>query len=141
MVEFGGWDMPCSTLPGLSASICAHAHTRASSTFRTWARSMCAELTRCFVIDWYQRCGEAGGWTGTVLCNNDAGRYRHRRFARLSLCRRSPAVGRDAGTTEKDWDWISSHRGDENVELHNVSADYCQIAVQVPMRFRFCSSY
>src|SRR5258708_27028073 len=38
----------------------------------------------------------------------------------------------NAGTTEKDWDWIISHRGDENVELQNVSADYCQIAVQGP---------
>src|SRR5437870_12320232 len=38
----------------------------------------------------------------------------------------------NAGTTEKDWDWIISHRGDENVELRNVSADYCQIAVQGP---------
>src|SRR5437667_7733654 len=38
----------------------------------------------------------------------------------------------NAGTTDKDWDWIISHRGDENVELRNASADYCQIAVQGP---------
>jgi aminomethyltransferase len=38
----------------------------------------------------------------------------------------------NAGTTEKDWDWIKSHHGDEDVELQNVSADYCQIAVQGP---------
>ena len=38
----------------------------------------------------------------------------------------------NAGTTDKDWNWISSHRGDENAELRNVSADYCQIAVQGP---------
>jgi aminomethyltransferase len=38
----------------------------------------------------------------------------------------------NAGTTEKDWNWIISHRGDENVELRNASVDYCQIAVQGP---------
>lgn len=36
----------------------------------------------------------------------------------------------NAGTTEKDWDWISSHHRGESVELNNVSADYCQIALQ-----------
>ncbi len=36
----------------------------------------------------------------------------------------------NAGTTEKDWDWITSHKADENITLTNASADYCQIAVQ-----------
>ncbi len=38
----------------------------------------------------------------------------------------------NAGTTDKDWDWISSNRAKENVDLQNRSADYCQIAVQGP---------
>lgn len=38
----------------------------------------------------------------------------------------------NAGTTEKDWDWITSHKRDESVELKNVSADYCQLAIQGP---------
>lgn len=38
----------------------------------------------------------------------------------------------NAGTTEKDWDWISSHKGEFNVALTNASADYCQIAIQGP---------
>lgn len=38
----------------------------------------------------------------------------------------------NAGTTEKDWDWITSHHRDQSVELKNVSADYCQIAIQGP---------
>src|SRR3954451_24159702 len=33
----------------------------------------------------------------------------------------------NASTTDKDWDWITSHKGDENITLTNVSADYCQI--------------
>ena len=38
----------------------------------------------------------------------------------------------NAGTTEKDWDWITSQPRDESVELKNVSADWCQIALQGP---------
>jgi aminomethyltransferase len=38
----------------------------------------------------------------------------------------------NAGTTDKDWEWISSHHAGEAVELKNVSADYCQIAIQGP---------
>ncbi|MDI1241370.1 MAG: glycine cleavage system aminomethyltransferase GcvT [bacterium] len=38
----------------------------------------------------------------------------------------------NAGTTEKDWEWITSLKKDENVTLRNASADYCQIAIQGP---------
>ena len=38
----------------------------------------------------------------------------------------------NAGTTDKDWEWISSHHAGESVELKNVSADYCQLALQGP---------
>jgi aminomethyltransferase len=38
----------------------------------------------------------------------------------------------NASTTDKDWEWISSHHAGENVELKNVSADYCQLALQGP---------
>ena len=38
----------------------------------------------------------------------------------------------NAGTTEKDWDWITSHRRNEAAELRNVSSDYCQLALQGP---------
>ncbi len=38
----------------------------------------------------------------------------------------------NAGTTEKDWKWITSHQQGESVELKNVSADYCQLALQGP---------
>jgi aminomethyltransferase len=38
----------------------------------------------------------------------------------------------NAGTTEKDWDWISSHRRQGAAELKNVSSDYCQLALQGP---------
>jgi aminomethyltransferase len=38
----------------------------------------------------------------------------------------------NASTTEKDWDWIKSHHEGEQVELQNVSANYCQLALQGP---------
>jgi aminomethyltransferase len=38
----------------------------------------------------------------------------------------------NAGTTDKDWDWITHHKGDFDVVLTNASADYCQIAIQGP---------
>jgi aminomethyltransferase len=38
----------------------------------------------------------------------------------------------NAGTTDKDWEWIKSHQASEAVELKNVSSDYCQLALQGP---------
>jgi aminomethyltransferase len=38
----------------------------------------------------------------------------------------------NAGTTEKDWDWITSHSRSESAQLKNVSSDYCQLALQGP---------
>ena len=38
----------------------------------------------------------------------------------------------NASTTGKDWDWIKSNQQDEAVELNNVSAEYCQLALQGP---------
>ena len=38
----------------------------------------------------------------------------------------------NASTTDKDWDWIIAQKTNESVELKNVSADYCQLAIQGP---------
>ena len=38
----------------------------------------------------------------------------------------------NASTTDKDWDWITSHHSGESVKLNNVSSDYCQLALQGP---------
>ena len=38
----------------------------------------------------------------------------------------------NASTTDKDWDWITSHQSGESVKLNNVSSDYCQLALQGP---------
>jgi aminomethyltransferase len=38
----------------------------------------------------------------------------------------------NASTTDKDWEWVRSHHHGEQVELKNVSTDYCQLALQGP---------
>ena len=38
----------------------------------------------------------------------------------------------NASTTEKDWEWITSHKASDLIDLNNVSADYCQLALQGP---------
>ncbi len=38
----------------------------------------------------------------------------------------------NAGTQDKDWDWIESHRADFDVDLRHASVEYCQIAIQGP---------
>src|SRR6476659_594418 len=38
----------------------------------------------------------------------------------------------NAGTTEKDWDWITAHKKDGAATFKNVSSDYCQLALQGP---------
>src|SRR5882672_10098039 len=38
----------------------------------------------------------------------------------------------NAGTTDRDWSWINSHHRGEAVKLRNMSADYCQLALQGP---------
>lgn len=42
----------------------------------------------------------------------------------------------NASTTPKDWEWIKSHYQDEDVDIENVSADYCQLALQGPDALR-----
>jgi glycine cleavage system T protein (aminomethyltransferase) len=38
----------------------------------------------------------------------------------------------NAGTTEKDWSWITARRRVAAAELRNVSSNYCQLAIQGP---------
>ncbi|NNE66808.1 MAG: glycine cleavage system aminomethyltransferase GcvT [Pyrinomonadaceae bacterium] len=38
----------------------------------------------------------------------------------------------NAATQDKDWEWISSHRGEYDVDLRHASVEYCQIAIQGP---------
>ncbi len=134
MVEFGGWDMPVQYPAGTMTE-----HLRARTNAGLFDVSHMGEIEvrgpdsiplvnrlvsndASKLIDGQAQYSALTTPAGTVI--DDLLVYR---FAENHLL-----LVVNAGTTEKDWDWIISHRGDENVELRNVSADYCQIAVQGP---------
>ncbi|PYS83249.1 MAG: glycine cleavage system aminomethyltransferase GcvT [Acidobacteria bacterium] len=134
MVEFGGWDMPVQYPAG---TMTEHLRTRTNAglfdvshmgEIEVRGRDSIPLVNRLVsndaskLIDGQAQYSALTTPAGTVI--DDLLVYR---FAENHLL-----LVVNAGTTEKDWDWIISHRGDENVELRNVSADYCQIAVQGP---------
>src|SRR5437870_6429237 len=134
MVEFGGWDMPVQYPAG---TMTEHLRTRAragvfdvshmgeidvrgSDAIPFVNRLTSNDVTK--LIDGQAQYSALTTPEGTVI--DDLLVYR---FAEDQLL-----LVVNAGTTEKDWDWIKSHHDNENVELKNVSADYCQIALQGP---------
>jgi aminomethyltransferase len=134
MVEFGGWDMPVQYAAG---TMTEHLRTRAHAGLFDVSHMGEIDVRGRDAIPFVNRLASNDASTltdgqaqysalttpaGTVI--DDLLVYR---FAEDHLL-----LVVNAGTTEKDWEWIKSHQGDENVELKNVSADYCQIAVQGP---------
>ena len=134
MVEFGGWDMPVQYAAG---TMTEHLRTRTHAGLFDVSHMGEIDVRGPDAIPFVNRItsndvaklidGQAqySALTtpeGTVI--DDLLVYR---FAGDHLL-----LVVNAGTTEKDWDWIGAQRGDEHVELKNVSADYCQIAVQGP---------
>jgi aminomethyltransferase len=134
MVEFGGWDMPVQYAAG---TMTEHLRTRTQAGLFDVShmgeidvrgpdaipfvnRVTSNDVTK--LIDGQAQYSALTTPEGTVI--DDLLVYR---FAEDHLL-----LVVNAGTTEKDWDWIKSHHGDDNVELKNVSADFCQIAIQGP---------
>jgi len=134
MVEFGGWDMPVQypagtmtehlrtrTHAGLfDVSHMGEIDVRGPDAIPFVNRLVSNDVAK--LIDGQAQYSALTTPEGTVI--DDLLVYR---FAEDHLL-----LVVNAGTTEKDWDWIRSHHDNENVELKNVSADYCQIAVQGP---------
>ena len=134
MVEFGGWDMPVQypagtmtehlrtrTHAGLfDVSHMGEIDVRGPDAIPFVNRLTSNDVTK--LIDGQAQYSALTTSEGTVI--DDLLVYRFTEDHLLLVV--------NAGTTDKDWDWIKSHQGDENVELQNVSADYCQIAVQGP---------
>jgi len=131
MVDFGGWDMPVQ----YSGVIAEHLRTREHSglfdvshmgEFYVEGEDAIAfvdKLTTNDVTKLIDGQAHYSAFTredGTVV--DDLLVYRFDQGKLLLVV--------NAGTTEKDWDWITSHKADENITLTNASADYCQIAVQ-----------
>lgn len=134
MVDFGGWEMPVQYSAGVIAE---HLATRekaglfdVSHMGEIWVEGEDAikfvnrlttnDVTK--LIDGQAQYSALTNENGGVV--DDLLVYRFDEGKLLLVV--------NAGTTEKDWDWITSHKKDENITLTNASKDYCQIAIQGP---------
>ena len=138
MVDFGGWDMPVQYPAG---TIAEHLRTR--------TRSGLFDVSHMGEID--VRGADAIAFVNRIT-SNDVSKLIDGQAQYSALTTPEGTVIDDllvyrfaadylllvvnAGTTEKDWEWISSQKQDETVELKNVSADYCQLAIQGPEAVR-----
>lgn len=135
MVDFGGWDMPVQYPAGVIEE-----HMRCRTRSGLFDVSHMGEIwvTGPDAISFVNR-----------LTTNDVTKLIDGQAHYSALTRENGGVVDDllvyrfgpeklflvvnAGTTEKDWDWISSHKtDDDNVSLTNASSEFCQIAVQGP---------
>src|SRR5438874_5249173 len=134
MVEFGGWDMPVQYPAG---TVEEHVRTR--------TRAGLFDVSHMGEVD--VRGPDAVAFINRLV-SNDASKLVDGQAQYSALTTPEGTVIDDllvyrfaedhlllvvnAGTTDKDWDWICSHRENEDIELRNVSDNYCQIALQGP---------
>jgi aminomethyltransferase len=134
MVEFGGWDMPVQYPAG---TVNEHLRTRTHAGL--------FDVSHMGEID--VRGPDAIAFVNRVT-SNDASKLIDAQAQYTALTTPQGTVIDDllvyrlaedhlllvvnAGTTDKDWDWIKSHHAGENVELRNASDEYCQLALQGP---------
>src|SRR4051812_19945470 len=134
MVDFGGWDMPVQYPAG---TVEEHLRTRTVAGLFDVSHMGEIDVRGPAAISFVNR-----------LCSNDASKLVDGQAQYSALTTPEGTVVDDllvyrfsedhlllvvnAGTTEKDWDWITSHKEKDEVELHNVSSEFCQIAVQGP---------
>jgi glycine cleavage system T protein (aminomethyltransferase) len=134
MVDFGGWDMPVQYPSG---TIEEHLRTRTHAGLfdvshmgeidvkGTDAIAFVNRLTSNDVTKLVDGQAQYSALTtpqGTVI--DDLLVYRLAADHLLLVV--------NASTTDKDWEWIKSNHSGESVELKNVSAEYCQLALQGP---------
>lgn len=134
MVDFGGWDMPVQYPLG---TIEEHLRTRRGAGLFDVSHMGEISVTGPDAVSFVNR-----------LVSNDAAKLIDNQAHYSVLLTPEGTIVDDllvyrfaadrlllvvnASTTEKDWDWITSHRRGENVELRNASGDFCQIALQGP---------
>jgi glycine cleavage system T protein (aminomethyltransferase) len=134
MVDFGGWDMPVQYGAG---TIEEHLRTRNHAGL--------FDVSHMGEID--VKGSEAIAFVNRIT-SNDVGKLVDGQAQYSALTTPAGTVVDDllvyrfaadhlllvvnAGTTDKDWDWIKQHHAGESVELKNVSSEFCQIAVQGP---------
>jgi aminomethyltransferase len=134
MVDFGGWDMPVQYVAGtieehlrtrnhaglFDVSHMGEIDVRGRDAIPFVNRLVSNDVAK--LVDGQAQYSALTTPEGTVI--DDLLVYR---FAPEHLL-----LVVNASTTEKDWDWIKSHHQGESVEMENVSANYCQIALQGP---------
>ena len=134
MVDFGGWEMPVQYPAGVLTE-----HLRTREVAGLFDVSHMGE----FFVE-----GEDAIEFVNRLTTNDVTKLVDGQAQYSALTREDGTVVDDllvyrfmpeklllvvnASTTDKDWDWITSHTKDEKITLTNVSEDYCQIAIQGP---------
>lgn len=134
MVDFGGWDMPVQYTAGV---IEEHMRTRTAAGLFDVSHMGEIWVEGADAIPFVNRITtndvtklEDGQAHYSALTNKNGGVVDDLLVYRFGPEKLLLVV--NASTTDKDWDWITSHKGDDDVVLTNASADYCQIAVQGP---------
>lgn len=134
MVDFGGWDMPVQYPAGV---IEEHMRTRTASglfdvshmgEFLVEGRDAIPFVNKLTTNDVTKLVDGQAHYS--ALTNEKGGVVDDLLVYRFGPEKLLLVV--NASTTDKDWDWVTSHKGDEDVALTNVSSDYCQIAIQGP---------
>ena len=134
MVDFGGWDMPVQYPAGtieehlrtrnhsglFDVSHMGEIGVRGSDAIPFVNRVTSNDVTK--LVDGQAQYSALTTPRGTVV--DDLLVYRLAADHLLLVV--------NAGTTEKDWAWITAQKRDDSVELNNVSKDYSQIAIQGP---------
>jgi len=134
MVDFGGWDMPVQYPAGtieehlrtrnhaglFDVSHMGEIDVRGADAIAFVNRITSNDVTK--LVDGQAQYSALTTPQGTVI--DDLLVYRLAADHLLLVV--------NASTTEKDWQWIESKHSGESVELKNVSADYCQLALQGP---------
>ena len=134
MVDFGGWDMPVQYPAGVIEEHMA-TRTRAglfdvSHMGEVWVEGPDAiEFVNSITTNDVTKLVD-GQAHYSALPNENGGVVDDLLVYRFAPEKLLLVV--NAGTTEKDWAWITSQKKDENLSLRNASADYCQIAIQGP---------
>lgn len=134
MVDFGGWDMPVQYPLG---TVEEHLRTRTRAGLFDVSHMGEIDVRGADAIPFINR-----------LCSNDVTKLADGQAHYTALTTPEGTVVDDllvyrfgpesltlvvnASTTDKDFDWITSHRRDENVELKNTSSEWCQLALQGP---------
>ncbi len=135
MVDFGGWDMPVQYPAGVIEE-----HMRCRTACALFDVSHMGEIwvQGPDAIDFVNRLTTNdvrilvdGQAHYSALTNEDGGVVDDLLVYRFGEEKLLLVV--NAGTTDKDWEWITSHHTDaDNCTLTNASTDFCQIAIQGP---------